>query len=69
MGIEMNANTGMSAAQSAGGGLTPQQRALLSYFGEMTESAQGFLVEMAAHNARVFPRQRPKLRVVSGGEA
>ncbi|MFK3741448.1 hypothetical protein [Massilia sp. TN1-12] len=65
----MNRITGNSTAQSAGSGLTPQQRALLSYFGEMTESAQGFLVEMAAHNARVFPRQRPKLRVVAGGAA
>lgn len=63
----MNRITGNSTAQSAGSGLTPQQRALLSYFGEMTEMAQGVLIDMAAYNARVFPRQRPKLRVVAGG--
>lgn len=65
----MNRITGNSTAQSGGGGLTPQQRALLGYFGSMTESAQDFLVSVAENNARLFPRQRPKLRVVAGGAA
>jgi len=54
---------------SGGDGLTPQQRQLLSNFGKMNNMAQQFLLDFAANNARVFPRQRPKLRVVAGGQA
>lgn len=53
----------------SGGGLTPQQRMLLAHFDKMTEAAQGFIVELAAHNARVFPKARPQLRMIAGGAA
>ena len=50
-------------------GMSPRQRKLLLHFDAMTESAQQFVVDLAEQNARVFPRQRPKLSLVAGGAA
>jgi hypothetical protein len=64
-----SAASGAAKAAQAGKAVTPQQRALLAYFNAMSDVAQDFVVAVAANNARVFPRQRPKLRVVAGGQA
>jgi hypothetical protein len=57
------------STSSGGEGLTPAQRQLLGYFNSMTASAQTFVLDLAQNNARVFPRQRPKLRVIGGRSA
>lgn len=64
----MNATTGNGATQS-NAELTQRQRQLLSYLSQMTDSAQDFILGAAEYNARAFPRQRPKLRLVAGGSA
>lgn len=61
--IRANDNT------TSGSGLTPQQRMLLDCFGKMSDTAQQFILDCAANNARAFPRQRPKLRVIGGRAA
>ena len=69
-GIEMNPITTNNTSQSSSiEELSSRQHQLLKFFGSMTDSAQEFIVSMAEHNARAFPRQRPKLRVIAGGAA
>jgi hypothetical protein len=47
--------------------LSPAQRELLAYFDQMDDTSREFILNCAANNARVFPRQRPKLRLVARG--
>jgi hypothetical protein len=67
-GIEMKTITTNGGMQS-GEGLTQEQRQLLSYFSNMDDTSRQFILDCAASNARVFPRQRPKLRVIGGRAA
>jgi hypothetical protein len=47
--------------------LTPQQRLLLAQLNEMTDQAQKFIFDMAAFNARTFPREFPNVTVMPRG--
>lgn len=51
---------------SGGDNLTPVQRQLLQFFSSMSDDAQEFIFRVSENHARVFPRQRPELRLVGG---
>lgn len=50
-------------------GLTPRQRQLLNYFNNLDDVAQKFMIDAAEQYIRLFPRQRPQLKLVAGGAA
>lgn len=66
----MKTNTRNNVPQSVGASnLPPAQRQLLSFFNSMNADAQEFIVRVAENHARVFPRERPQLRMIAGGAA
>jgi hypothetical protein len=60
--------TSINATQS-NDGLTQLQRQLLNYFNNLDDTAQAFMVAAAENYTRLFPRQRPQLKLVAGGAA
>jgi len=66
-GAVAHAAPALSARKDEVEALTPQQRLLLSLFNEMSETAQNFMLNMAAFNARHLPGEFPNVTVMPRG--
>lgn len=66
-GAVAHAAPAVTARKGEAEGLTPQQRLLLAQLNEMTDEARKFIYDMAAFNARTFPREFPNVTVMPRG--